>query len=114
MGELILGIRTYIKLETLAVVFMKRVLWYLIAGSRGGLNRARIIQAIHDRPHNVNQLSVELDLDYKTIKHHVDVLEDHNLIVKSAVEKYGAQYFLSNDLEENYSLFLEILSKSKK
>jgi len=96
------------------VVLMKRVLWYLIAGSRGGLNRARIIQAIHDRPYNVNQLSQELDLDYKTIKHHVDVLEDHKLIVKSAVEKYGAQYFLSNDLEENYSLFLEILSKSKK
>lgn len=86
----------------------------MIAGSRGGLNRARIIQAIHDRPYNVNQLSVELDLDYKTIKHHVDVLEDHDLIVKSAVEKYGAQYFLSNRLEENYSLFLEILSKSKK
>jgi hypothetical protein len=27
------------------------------------------------------------------------------------VEKYGAQYFLSNRAEENYSLFLEILSK---
>jgi len=26
---------------------MKRVLWYLIAGSRGGANRARIIEALH-------------------------------------------------------------------
>ena len=70
---------------------MKRVLWYLIAGSRGGVNRARIIEALYDRPYNVNQLSQELDLDYKTIQHHIKVLEDHNIIVNSTGEKkYGA------------------------
>jgi DNA-binding transcriptional ArsR family regulator len=94
---------------------MKRVLWYLIAGSRGGTNRARIIQALHDRPYNVNQLSLELDLDYKTIQHHIKVLGDHNIIVNSSEEKkYGAMIFLSNRMEENYPIFLEILSKMKK
>jgi DNA-binding transcriptional ArsR family regulator len=94
---------------------MKRVLWYLIAGSRGGTNRARIIQALHDRPYNVNQLSLELDLDYKTIQHHIKVLEDHNILVNSNEEKkYGAMIFLSNRMEENYPIFLEILSKMKK
>lgn len=92
---------------------MKRVLWYLIAGSRGGPNRARIIKAIHDRPYNVNQLSNELNLDYKTIKHHMKVLEDHD-IVNSGEEKYGAMFFLSNRMEENYPIFLDILSKMKK
>ncbi len=94
---------------------MKRVLWYLIAGSRGGTNRARIIEALHDRPYNVNQLSVELDLDYKTIQHHIKVLEDHNILVKSSDEKkYGELIFLSNRMEENYPIFLEILSKMRK
>jgi predicted transcriptional regulator len=94
---------------------MKRVLWYLIAGSRGGANRARIIKALYDRPYNVNQLSEELDLDYKTIKHHIKVLEDHNIIINSTGEKkYGAMYFLSNRMEEKYPLFQEILSKMQK
>ena len=94
---------------------MKRILWYLIAGSRGGTNRARIVKALHDRPYNVNQLSQELDLDYKTIQHHIKVLEDHNIIVNSNGEKkYGAMIFLSNRMEENYPIFLEILSKMKK
>ena len=94
---------------------MKRVLWYLIAGSRGGTNRARIIKALHDRPYNVNQLSLELDLDYKTIQHHIKVLDDHNILVNSSEEKkYGAMIFLSNRMEENYPIFLDILSKMKK
>ena len=94
---------------------MKRVLWYLIAGSRGGTNRARIIKALHDRPYNINQLSLELDLDYKTIQHHIKVLLDHNILVNSNEEKkYGEMIFLSNRMEENYPIFLEILSKMKK
>jgi predicted transcriptional regulator len=94
---------------------MKRLLWYLIAGSRGGVNRARIIKALRDRPYNVNQLSKELDLDYKTIKHHIDVLEDHDIIVNSTgKKKYGALYFLSNRMEEKYSIFQEILSKMER
>jgi DNA-binding transcriptional ArsR family regulator len=94
---------------------MKRILWYLIAGSRGGTNRARIIKALHDRPYNVNQLSLELDLDYKTIQHHIKVLLDHNILVNSTEEKkYGEMIFLSNRMEENYPIFLEILSKMKK
>ncbi|MBZ2166417.1 ArsR/SmtB family transcription factor [Methanobacterium spitsbergense] len=94
---------------------MKRILWYLIAGSRGGTNRARIIEALHDRPYNVNQLSLELDLDYKTIQHHIKILKDHNILVNSSGEKkYGEMIFLTNRMEENYPIFLEIQSKMKK
>lgn len=97
------------------MIFMKRILWYLIAGSRGGTNRARIIEALHDRPYNVNQLSLELDLDYKTIQHHIKILKDHNILVNSSGEKkYGEMIFLTNRMEENYPIFLEIQSKMKK
>jgi DNA-binding transcriptional ArsR family regulator len=92
---------------------MKRLLWWLIAGSRGGKNRARIIEALQDRPYNVNQLSVELDLDYKTVKHHIDVLTNHDIITSSEEKRYGSMYFLSNRMEEKYSIFQEILNKMK-
>lgn len=86
---------------------MKKLLWWLIAGMKGGLNRAKIIKMLNDRPYNAHQLSDELNLDYKTIRHHIKVLEDNN-IVKSGDEKYGKMYFLSPAIEENYDTFIEI------
>lgn len=86
---------------------MRRSLWYLIASTRGGANRARIIKLLNDRPYNINQLAELLDVDYKTIKHHMDVLEDND-IVQAAGKKYGRLYFLSSKMEENYETFLVI------
>lgn len=86
---------------------MKKLMWWVIAGMKGGLNRAKIIRMLHDRPYNAHQLSEELNLDYKTIRHHIKVLEQ-NTMVKSGDEKYGKMYFLSSAMEENYDTFLEI------
>lgn len=90
---------------------MKKVfLWWLIIGSKGGENRARIILELNKRPYNANKLAQELSLDYKTIRHHMDVLIENN-IVKSTGEKYGALYFLSDEMEKNYDTFLDIWSE---
>nr|NIQ15804.1 ArsR family transcriptional regulator [Candidatus Dadabacteria bacterium] len=70
----------------------RRLLWFIFAGSRGGLNRLRIISALKDKPMNTNQLANELGLDYKAIQHHIKVLEKNNLISKEG-EKYGVTYF---------------------
>lgn len=86
---------------------MKKLLWYLIAGTKGGYNRARIIKCIQERPYNANQLSEKLDLDYKTIRHHIKILEENNIIVSSG-DKYGTMYFLSNEMENNREIFEEI------
>lgn len=51
---------------------IKQLLWWLIAGSEGGYNRAQIIHVINEHPCNANQLAKELELDYKTIRHHLD------------------------------------------
>ncbi len=91
---------------------MRRLLWYLIAGTRGGVNRAKIIKTLSGRPYNVNQLAEILEVDYKTIRHHMDVLEE-NEVVTSAGEKYGLLYFLSRKMEENYDTFLEIWEEVK-
>ena len=86
---------------------IKQLLWWVIAGSEGGLNRARIINHIREQPSNANQLAEVLELDYKTIRHHLDVLDKNNLITTMG-KKYGKMYFLSTLLEENYEVFEEI------
>jgi predicted ArsR family transcriptional regulator len=89
---------------------LKYLLGWLIAGTRGGMTRAQIIKTLNETPQNANQLANSLKLDYKTIRHHLTVLEKNKLIT-SVGEKYGATYFLSQTMEENYALFEEILNK---
>ncbi|MCK5217618.1 MAG: winged helix-turn-helix transcriptional regulator [Methanosarcinales archaeon] len=89
---------------------MKRILWWLIAGTKGGVNRARIINILNERPYNANQLSEVADLDYKTVRHHLKVLSENNIIVSTG-NGYGAMYFLSSAMEKNYALFEEIWEK---
>jgi len=89
---------------------LKYVLGWLIAGTRGGVTRAQIIRALKAKPLNANQLSDLLKKDYRTIRHHLEVLQKNRLII-SAGDKYGVTYFLSPEMEENYALFEEILKK---
>ncbi len=91
---------------------MNRLLWYLIAGTKGGVNRARIIKCLQERPYNANQIAEKLNLDYKTVRHHIKVLEDNNVIVSSG-DKYGTLYFLSSDMENNLDVFEEIWNSIK-
>lgn len=86
---------------------MNKFLWGMLAGSKGGVNRARIIYGLKERPYNVNQLAEKLQLDYKTVRHHIEVLERNNMVTSTG-KKYGALYFLSDKMEENYDSFKEI------
>ena len=89
---------------------LKYLLEWLIAGTRGGPTRAKIIEALKDKPQNANQLATLLKMDYKTMRHHLVVLEK-NHIVTSVGDRYGATYFLSQVMEDNYILFEEIAKK---
>ena len=90
--------------------YAKRLLWFVFTGSKGGLNRIRLISVIRKMPLNANQLAKELGLDYKAIQHHVNVLEKNNLITRVG-EKYGATFFISTFLEVNLETFDEIVTK---
>lgn len=85
----------------------------MIAGTRGGNTRARIINALIERPYNANQLSEVIAMDYKTVRHHIGVLMKNSIIVAEG-EKYGAMYFLSSKMEANLDEFGEIWGKIDK
>jgi predicted transcriptional regulator len=91
----------------------KRLLWFIFAGSKGGLNRLKIIKILRDNPMNTNQLANNLGFDYKAIQHHLKILEKNNLIVKSG-EKYAVLYFIAPLLEVNLEIFDEIAQKLDK
>ncbi|WP_411964103.1 ArsR/SmtB family transcription factor [Haloferax sp. YSMS24] len=86
---------------------MEKALWYLLTATRGGENRVRIIRALSDQPLNANRLADELDVGYKTIRHHLDVLESHN-VVEAGGDKYGQLYFLTDQFEHSRDTFEEI------
>jgi len=86
---------------------VRRILWWVFTGNRGGSNRARIIVAIKEKPLNANQLSQALGMDYKTVRHHLTVLLKNRLILEVG-QGYGSMYFLSPELEQDYQEFMKI------
>ena len=89
---------------------MEAALWYVLSGTRGGANRARILRAVDERPRNANQLAEALELDYKTIRHHLDVLADNNVITDSG-DDYGKVYLPSEAARVHWETVEEILEE---
>lgn len=95
--------------------YARRLLWFVFAGSRGGMNRLKMVKILRERPLNANQLAKEMGLDYKAVTHHVGVLEKNNMLSRVG-EKYNVTFFVSNFLEANMDSFDDIsveLEKSK-
>jgi len=88
----------------------KNILWFIIAGTKGGINRAKILNLIKDTPMNANKIATVLNLDHKTIAHHVKILAKNELVVK-AEKDYGAEYELSQIMRENHMVLEEIMKK---
>ena len=60
---------------------------------------------------NTNQLANELDLDYKTTQHHLELLTDNDVLMTMG-EEYGKVYFLTDRMEDNVELLAEIAEKA--
>ena len=88
----------------------KMILWSIIAGTRGGINRAKILNLLKNSPMNANKIATVMNLDYKTILHHVKILSKNELITK-AEKDYGAEYQLTQIMKENQNVLEEIMQK---
>jgi len=80
----------------------KKLLYYLIEGTRGGKTRASILKHLVDRSYNAHQLAKALNLDYKTIRHHLSVLIKNGIITKDS-DGYTDLYYLSKNMELDLS-----------
>lgn len=89
---------------------MEAVLWQVLAGTRGGPNRARLLRAVDERPRNANQLAEALDLDYKTVRHHLGVLEEND-VVRSTQEEYGAVYLPTDRARHHWETVEEVVAE---
>jgi len=89
---------------------LRRSLWFLLGGKRGGENRARIIWSLRGKPSNINQLATELDLQYKAVQHHIRILVGSSLLTPSG-EGYGAVYLLTQWFEHHFEQFEQISGK---
>jgi len=86
---------------------MEGAIWYVLTGTRGGPNRVRLLRAVDRRPRNANQLADALDLDYKTVRHHLDVLVDNGM-VRSSGDDYGAVYLPTDRLQQHWDVVEEV------
>jgi DNA-binding transcriptional ArsR family regulator len=89
---------------------MEAALWYVLTGTRGGPNRVRLLRAVSERPRNANQLAEDLDLDYKTVRHHLDVLLDND-IVESSGDDYGAVYLPTDRVRDHWDTVEDIVDE---
>lgn len=91
---------------------LDQLLWYLLAGTRGGANRIRIIEALAERPYNANQLAERLGMDYRTVRHHLDLLTKNNVLARPEGDAYGSLYFVSGLMKSHLGTFQEIKAKT--
>lgn len=75
----------------------KRLLFWLLEGTKGGPTRIQLLSILAKKPMNMRQLALAAKLDYKTVEHHVRLLEK-NLIVERMGDGYGQVYFISDML----------------
>lgn len=92
---------------------IKRLIWFLLAGSRGGVNRGKIVNLLRDRPYNMNQIAEKMEIDYKAVQHHINFLQKNN-VVHSEGEKYGILFFLTPYFESQLETFDDIWIKIKR
>ncbi len=74
---------------------------FLLAGSRGGRNRGRILELLLDCPRNAHEISRELGLNYGTVTMHLRTLSDAGLIVSLNPGRYGQGFAPSPVLRRN-------------
>ena len=89
-----------------------RILWWLLMATRGGNTRVKIIEYIHKEPGNINQISLDLGANYRTVEHHIKVLLDNGIIRREG-HGYGSIYFLSDYYQKNYEIIIKMIGSKK-
>jgi DNA-binding IclR family transcriptional regulator len=83
----------------------RSLMWYLLFGTRGGPNRRRLLEELVRSPANAHQLAAALGLDYRTVRHHLKILERNGAVARPVGNAYAAPY----EICASTSAYLETL-----
>jgi DNA-binding transcriptional ArsR family regulator len=83
----------------------RSLMWYLLFGTRGGPNRRRLLEELVRTPANAHQLAETLGLDYRTVRHHLRLLERHGAVTRPVGDAYATPY----EIAGSASAYLETL-----
>jgi predicted transcriptional regulator len=86
---------------------LRNILLWILLGTKGGIRRATIINALKERPMTASQLQRMMGLNYKTVRYHLDLLLENGLI-ETTGKRYGQLYIIAPLLEADYEVFLGI------
>jgi DNA-binding transcriptional ArsR family regulator len=92
---------------------MNDLFYWLFIGTKGGINRIKIVKLLYENPYNAKNISDKLELNYKTVRHHLRLLEEHDIVTTPPGIRYGAVYFLTEEMKENYDLLEKIQEKNR-
>jgi DNA-binding transcriptional ArsR family regulator len=81
------------------------LMWYLLFGTRGGPNRRRLLEELGRSPANAHQLSSSLGIDYRTVRHHLKILERSGAVTRPVGDAYATPY----EIADSASAYLETL-----
>jgi predicted transcriptional regulator len=83
----------------------RSLMWYLLFGTRGGPNRRRLLEELVRSPANAHQLSESIGLDYRTVRHHLRILERNGAVIRPVGDAYATPY----EICASTSAYLETL-----
>lgn len=92
--------------KSLHQVFLKR---------KGCRTTAKILDLLIERPYNGNQIAKIIEMDYKTIYYHLDILCKNKLVMAES-DSYGSLYYPTEILlnnHEEYEKIKEMITKNK-
>ncbi len=87
---------------------IRRLFCWVLIGSKGGPTRLQILELLREGPANANQIAMRLNLNYKTVQHHLRILEENHMIVAEG-ERYNVTYRLSPELLDNIDILDSII-----
>ena len=94
--------------------YVKQKFAAVFTGMSGRYTRMRILCTLTEFPANTQQLANMLKLDYKTVKHNIEVLEKNEFIVRTG-DGYGDIFspaeMISSNLPTLYKVIYEVEKK---
>ncbi|MCI4328410.1 MAG: winged helix-turn-helix domain-containing protein [Thermoplasmata archaeon] len=88
----------------------RSLMWYVLFGTRGGPNRRRILDELLRTPANAHQLSESLALDYRTVRHHLRLLEQSGAVTRPVGDAYASPY----EIAASTAAYLETVVESER